>query len=303
MGTGLSAIALSPFFVGCETPIPPQPINNGEDNNNNNSFPALPGFIKGLNLPWTYYGHDIGKHPDWSHDGFSNQYSKARLEQEFDYMKNLGVDLCRVFLFCDYRAGLDNQYVNEDMQALLDTSHHYKIRILPSLVDFNIQNTHPEFITTNRNNFLEDKIRPFIRNFGNNEAVYAWEVINEPRWATSIRKADMKSFISDCASLIKQETSKPVCFGAHDSGSFHDYDNAYCDLAQIHYWHSWNPLVTPTSSISNKPILIGETAPTNITFKLDSVLANGFKGLLFWRDEDYRFEPVENEFRNYQIAA
>ena len=193
----------------------------------------------GVNLPWVRYGWDLGVNP-WggAPGGFAS--NSAALEEDFAYLRTNGVKMCRVFLFCDFRTGLAydgedyilgvDEYVFADMRTVLDVAASNSIQLIPVLMDYTIADgvqwegpnkvgEHPEFITNGvrRAQLIDNVIRPFVREFGTNDTIYAWDIINEPRLASAVSQAQMQAFVEACATAIAGELpGAAVCFGGYD---------------------------------------------------------------------------------------
>ncbi len=291
------------------------------------SSPEAHAFImhSGVNLPWINYGWDLGANP-WGGEPGGFHVNRDLLEADFATMRENGIKLCRVFLFGDFRSGLDRNeegqilgldpYVVPDMETLLDVALTNNIRLIPVLMDFMLANgvTHengtpvgeyPEYITnaTFKAQLLTNALQPFMEQFGEHEAIYAWDIMNEPRLATAVPQPDIRVFVEDIAALIR--TSAPAAkstIGHYDRYHLNEYGNAVTDMTQIHYYEhmSWYwDFNTPATEISDKPTFFGEVEPVDIAYKLDTAFANGYSGVLFWSlngNEGHDFHAVAEEY-------
>lgn len=293
--------------------------------------PSAPTYyLGGANLPWINYGWDLGDHP-WGGppSGFAN--NRAALAQDFAYLKSKLVQVVRLFLFCDFRTGLEydgsgnvvgvDPYVYADMWALLDVAQRNGLKLVPVLMDFMLADgvsdeggtpvgEHPEFVTdpAKRSQLLGNVLQPFLAAFGNHAQIYAWDIMNEPRWAAAVSQAQIRGFVEECADLAKAAApGKYVTFGNYDKNNLDTYGNTHCNLTQVHhydYMNSYWTLDTPAAAISAKPVLVGEVQPTSVSQKLDKAVANGYVGLLFWSlNADYSFEAVADEFRAWMGSS
>ncbi len=275
------------------------------------------------------YGWDLGANP-WGGDPGGFHANRASLEADFAYLREHHVKLCRVFLFCDFRTGLDldvdgnilglDPYVVPDMETLLAVAATNGIRLIPVLLDYMIadgveyQNgdkvgEHPEYITdaTRRNQLLTNALLPFLEQFGDHDSIYARDIINEPRLAVAVSQPAMRSFIEGLADLIR--TAAPdakVTVGFYDRYHLDDYGHEVCDLTQVHYYdhmaYYWD-YDTPADEISDKPTFFGEIAPGNVVDQLNTALANGYMGVLFWSlNKDYDFPAVADAYSAWVTA-
>jgi hypothetical protein len=279
----------------------------------------------GVNLPWINYGWDFGANP-WggSPGGFHN--TRAALEEDVAYLRGKHVKLCRVFLFCDFRTGLNcdtngnivglDPYVVLDMQTLLEVAATNDIRIIPVLMDRTLADgvayegsskvgEHPEYITNAllRAQLFANVLVPFVNRFGTNASIYAWDVMNEPSLATAVPQAALQSFIVDSAALITNASpGSSVCIGNYDRYHLDDYGNAACSLTQLHYYqHMTNywDFNTPAQAISDKPTFFGEVDPVDVAYKLSTALSNHYAAVLFWSlngNDGHDFRAVADSY-------
>ncbi len=286
----------------------------------------------GVNLPWSAegrYGWDFGAHP-WGGDPGGFHVNRASLEADFAYLREHHVKLCRIFLFCDFRTGLDldndgnilgfDSYVAHDMETLLEVAATNGIRLIPVLMDYMIANgvayengapvgEYPEYITdaTRRNQLLTNALQPFIEQFGGHDSIYAWDIINEPRLATAVSQPEMRSFIEGIAAVIRAAAPDArVTVGYYDRYHLDDYGHGVCDLTQVHYYdhmsYYWN-FNTPAIEISDKPTFFGEIAPDNVADQPNTAIENGYTGVLFWSlNKDYDFPGVADAYSAWVTA-
>jgi len=266
-----------------------------------------PPYDKGINLPWTSYGYNIGVstrgNPGYHDDGWSTVSGRNALDAMFS--KNQGA-LVRVFLFCDMRSGVNftgttpttfTNFVYEDMQALIDKANEYGIKLMPVLLDFTMadgnagtyEGEHPTCITngTDRSELIR-LMGEFVEYFQDNDAIYAWDIMNEPEMiidhTPGIDAFDMQTFVTEMADRIhEKDPGKLVTLGAQDRNSLLAYwtDAALTaalgggfdpltealDLYQFHYYNKMEseakPLDFPASDLGlDKPVIIGEVDPT-----------------------------------------
>jgi hypothetical protein len=284
----------------------------------------------GINLPWINYGWDLGRNP-WGGVPGGFAANRASLEADFTYLREHHVKLCRVFLFCDFRTGLNldidgnvlglDSYVVPDMETLLDVAATKGIRLIPVLLDYTLANgvemengntvgEFPEYITnaTMRAQLLTNALHPFLEQFGDHDAIYAWDIINEPRLAVAVSQPEMRSFIEDIAALIRTTAPEAkVTVGFYDRYHLNDYGHELCDLTQVHYYdhmsYYWD-YDTPAIEISDKSTFFGEIAPDNVGDQLNTAIENGYTGVLFWSlNKDYDFRVVADAYSDWVQSA
>ncbi|KJJ83305.1 conserved hypothetical protein, secreted, partial [Candidatus Omnitrophus magneticus] len=316
-------------------------------------------FIGIGNLAWSNYGHDLGAgvQPDTAGQYLGYSVYPQKL---YDKMKKWENNVVRIFLFCDLRAGITfsstltladgtvvpygspvgfTSNVYEDMQTLLDTAKNLNIKLMPVLFDYRIadginsyyEGEHPDLITDGaKRNGLVEIFRPFIKAFGNNDSIYAWDVMNEPEMACEEREnivplSDMKEFVRDFIEMIHTEAGlAKVTVGSFDKGDMmknwveEEVDAIrQPDIYQFHYYDTmaeWHPIdferldhnaanLEELSSLNGKPVIAGELDPTYVIEKMDTLADNGYNGALFWDDADnpeWRVDPNElNELKNW----
>lgn len=279
----------------------------------------------GVNLPWINYGWDLGANP-WGGEPGGFHVNRAALEADFAFMREHRIKLCRVFLFGDFRSGLERDgeghilgldpYVVPDMETLLDVAMTNGIRLIPVLMDHTLANEvahengipvgeYPEYITnaTLKAQFLTNAVQPFLEQFGGHEAIYAWDIMNEPRLATAVSQPDILAFVEDVAALFR--TSAPdaeITVGHYDRYHLDEYGNAVTDMTQIHYYEHMDwywTFDTPAIEIGAKPTFFGEVEPMHIEYKLNTALSNGYAGILFWSlngNDGHDFRAVAEDY-------
>ena len=264
-------------------------------------FGAGNTFAKGTNMPWNNYGYDIGicTIDSVSHMGYSSDPVMV-----FERMNERKGDFMRVFLFNDMRSGVTfdgsgnptgfTDKVYEDMQILVDTAELLGIKLIPVLLDFKMADgvsyesapvgEHPDCITDgSKRAALISLMGDFVSYFSDEEAIYAWEIMNEPEEIVYEGEASwlqMQTFVKEAAAeLHLSDTDTPVTLGAQDRLSLaaHWTDGALgeacLDIYQYHYYNRMEydskPLDYAASNF-DKPTLIGEIDPTIFEFFTDS---------------------------------
>jgi hypothetical protein len=164
--------------------------------------------------------------------------------------------------------------------AALSTEPH-PIRLLPVLVDYKfcepgvlaggpdegwVKGGRVEAITGSRQPFIEQVLGPLLRlSSSYRDAIYAWDVCNEPEWVTNgwhpdgenahpVDESDMRVFLEDCMSAIRQagfmatigfnriETiNQTRLYG--DINQFHHYTDGSRSLGQSPFDPRWPGII------------------------------------------------------------
>lgn len=269
-------------------------------------------YNSGINLPWINYGWDIGRNP-WErnkHGGFST--NKELLLKKFIFFKNSGIEVVRVFLFCDLRSGvifdksgdcLFDEYVYNDFNTLIEMAKNTGLKILPVLFDYTLADgvsfengipvgEHPEiFYDIKIQKKLLKLFESFFGKIESKGVIYGWDIINEPEHL-NIDKERVENFIFSFLKLIKKyRKNEPVTLGALSYLSLKDYKKFKLDFYQFHYYDSFQDYSPLDFHLYNllldKPVIIGELQPTEIIEKLTKIWENGYRGALIWCDDRF----------------
>ena len=281
----------------------------------------------GANLPWIHYGWDLGDNP-WGglHEGFSS--NTANLNEDFGILAEHGAGLVRVFLFCDLRTGVVfskdaglsfDEFVYEDMNALLDAAAANHLMLMPVLFDYLIADgvsqeggstvgEHPELLTTEREDLIA-LISEFLAAYGGHPNIYAWDIINEPEYASAVTQAEMATFVTEVTEAIHTNTNHLATLGSRDRASAYQWQGLGLDLYQFHHYDNMGlDLETefpPVNGLGlDRPVIVGELQPTFVQEKLLVIERNGFVGALFWSlNADYDFASSADSFAAYFDGA
>ncbi|MCX7917475.1 MAG: hypothetical protein N2589_05040 [bacterium] len=265
----------------------------------------------GINLPWLNYGWDIGRNP-WNkeHGGFSS--NKEVLFQKFKFFKEIGVNIVRVFLFCDLRSGiiLDekgkyvfDKYVYKDFGALIDVAEKTNIKILPVLFDYTIADgvieennikvgEYPEiFYDIDQQIKLVKLFEEFFKKVDTKNLIYGWDIINEPE-NLKIEDEKVEKFILSFINLLRKYRKKEkITIGSISRIYLNNYRKFNIDFYQFHYYDSFENMsfldYHNYNLLLDKPVIIGELESSNIMKKLTKLWENGYKGVLIWPDEEF----------------
>jgi len=274
-------------------------------------------FLKGVNLAWMNYGYDLGLVPGSTyHIGYSTD-----LEALYTKLDSRKGDFVRLFLFCDLRSsirfdasgtplGFTGQ-VYEDMQALLDAAEAFNIKVMPTLFDYGIADgvsfegeyevgEHPGLFTDPaKKQALLDLFDGFFDQFAGHDSIYAWDIINEPEYATAVSMPSRQDFVRDFVDLIHSKAPDAVTtVGSRNRDDLVTYwTDCGLDLYQFHYYNNhegFTPLNYPAANLGlDKPVLAGELEPTSFTYKLNTLKNNGYAGGFFWEDDWFVIDDEE----------
>lgn len=248
--------------------------------------------LHGANLPWLNYGHDFGR--AWGDAGVVA--SRERHEADFDAL--VGTSVVRWFVFADGRA-LDTSTPEEvfaDMDAALEIADARGIQLMPVLFDFlwfdpavevdGVQLFGRElqaFDPMRRSELMQTWVEPFAARYGDDERIYAIDLINEPEWVMDASDPDpMFEFLEVVAEPFWGR--RPVTIG---SASF-DFTDEYwvdwgLDLLQIHHYE--NRGLPPAERLSiDVPVWVGEfpTVGGGVAERVLDYQALGYAGVMPW---------------------
>ncbi|HPS19459.1 MAG TPA: hypothetical protein PKY78_00515, partial [Candidatus Omnitrophota bacterium] len=244
---------------------------NDDNNRMASKIESSGDFIKGINLPWMYYGHDIGSKS--SSDGFSAGTNEAAL---INALQEFSGDTVRVFLFNDLRDVIDfsgdtlkfydEEKLYADMDALLDAAAQTGTKIMPVLFDYWLaygstsgDSGHPEVIkdATKRAQLIS-LISEFIKHYQGRTEISMWDMMNEPYYGTSaspwgnqngtmstVTTDEMRTFLQELIAATKtSDPGKQVTIGFANKETLVNYWSNFVDgsgtddvdIVQIHYY-------------------------------------------------------------------
>jgi len=280
-------------------------------------------FIEGANLPWLSYGGDFGANA-WSlAGGMGKAGKKEELRRHLLELKGRGAHVVRWFLFCDGRAGIrfspagtpigPDDRLFADIDAALETVTAEGMKVIFVLLDFLWFDKAAEVNgvqTGGRSRVINGAykqqalrrrvITPLLEHYGHSPAILAWDIINEPEWATrgwgggiigpSVSFPAMRRFIRRVARLVHRHTTHLATVGLGNASGLPLVQGCGLDFYQVHWYDRWQriaPLERPVSELGlDRPLLLGEFPTKNSTRSAETILAasrdNGYCGALAW---------------------
>ncbi|HEX7086158.1 MAG TPA: hypothetical protein VF198_07325 [Vicinamibacterales bacterium] len=279
-------------------------------------------FTIGANLPWVRYGCDIGANA-WFPSGGLAANSREDLPALFDRLRDGGVELIRWFFFCDLRAGVRfdddgvpealDHTVERDIDAALTLVGRSGLRLVPVLFDFHLCRPRRRLrgvemggrsrllrVPAFRARLVETMVAPVVRRYGHEPLIAAWDLFNEPEWATfgvgtwnpvaSVPRAAMRAFLGETARLVRDAARQPITVGSASLATINLVRGLGLDFYQPHWYDRFErvaPLARSLSEIGyDRPVVLGEF-PTGRSTRDPATLVRtargaGFAGAWFW---------------------
>lgn len=298
-------------------------------------------FWVGVNLPWLDYALDFGANAWQPEGGVASRARRARLDAVLEELADRGCRVVRWFLIGDGRAGvrfaadggplgLDDRFF-ADVDHAITTAGRHRLRVLFALVDFlwfrrarTLRGVrmggHGRTVSDagRRARLLEHVFGPIFARYGEEPAVWGWDLCNEPEWAvrrvsahpgSTVRRRDMAAFLREAAACAHEHASQPVTVGLASLRGLGLVRDAKLDLYQVHWYDSLqrrSPLDTPVSSLGlDRPLLLGEFPTRGSRRSPSEIVAAarraGYAGALAWsvlaEDRASDFASAADELR------
>jgi hypothetical protein len=298
-------------------------------------------FVVGANLPWINYGTDFGASAWYPAGGLSARPAAlARLHEALAALGRDGIPVIRAFLLCDGRSGiryddrglprgLDDVFF-EDVDALLAAARAHDLRVMPTLFDFHLSaplrlvsgvqvggRAHL-FGPEARGAVIERVLAPIFQRYGGEEAIEAWDLLNEPEWCLrrsrafglprgfgrpSVSFTELQAFLEDAVRCAHESAGQPVTVGSAGTWCLDLVRPIGLDFYQIHWYErfGWAALETPVTGLDlDRPVILGEfsgaRSPRSVARVLDTAERAGYRGALVWSvlaDDDQSGYPPE----------
>jgi hypothetical protein len=284
-------------------------------------FAGSQGFVLGANLPWIGYGTDVGASV-WFPDGGLSARSAARerLDRALATLAADGVSIVRAFLMCDLRSGVCfdadgvprslDASVFPDMDAWLESARGHGIRLMPVLLDFHL--CAPSRMVSGvqvggRSRLLADPaarkalvelvIRPIVERYGRDEAIVAWDVMNEPEWCVErgplprrcrVSVDALRDLLDQAVRCLRQFAEQPVTVGCAGTTRLDLVLPLDLDFYQVHWYErfGWAALERPVSDLGlgGRPVILGEFPGRSpfVADVLDRAKRAGYGGAFVW---------------------
>ena len=279
-------------------------------------------FWVGVNLPWIDYGLDFGANAWQPHGGVASRARRARLDGVCQELEGRGCRVVRWFLIGDGRAGvrfaadgtplgLDDRFFADADHAIATAGRH-RLGILFVLVDFlwfrrarTVKGVrlggHARTISDARRRarLMEEVFAPVFARYGQEPAIWGWDLCNEPEWAvrrvgahpaSTVSRRDMAAFLREAAACAHEHASQPVTVGLASLRGLGLVRAARLDLYQVHWYDALqrrSPLETRVDSLGlDRPLLLGEFPTRGSRRSASEIVASaqraGYAGALAW---------------------
>ncbi len=281
-------------------------------------------FIEGANLPWLSYGGDFGANAWSMSGGMGKAGKKEELRRHLLELKGRGAHVVRWFLFCDGRAGIrfspagtpvgpdDRLYADIDI-ALETIEAAEGMKVIFVLFDFlwfdkaadvnGVQTGGRSRVISGayKQQALRRRvIAPLLEHYGHSPAILAWDIVNEPEWATrgwgggiigpSVSFLAMRRFIRRVARLVHRHTKHLATVGLGNVAGLPLVQGCGLDFYQVHWYDRWQrmaPLERPVSELGlDRPLLLGEFPTKNSARQAHAIVStskkSGYCGALAW---------------------
>jgi len=280
-------------------------------------------FLEGVNLPWLSYGGDFGANA-WSPSGGIGRAGKQEeLRSHLKKLNRQGFRYVRWFLFCDGRAGIrfsaagtpvgPDERLFPDIDAALETAAAEGMKVIFVLLDFlwfdkasqvnGVQvGGRSKVISgaTRQRRFRRRVLRPLFERYGRSPSILAWDIVNEPEWATrgwgggiigtSVSFPAMRRFIQRTVRLIHRHTGHLATVGMGNAAGLPLALGCGLDFYQVHWYDRWEdvaPLEQPVPELGlDRPLLLGEFPMKNSARSPEAIVAaakkSGYCGALAW---------------------
>lgn len=280
-------------------------------------------FRRGANLPWIHYGGDFGAN-GWSPEGgLGARGMPPDVRLNLERLRAAGTCWLRWFVLCDGRAGIRfdaaglpvalDDFVRRDLDAALDLAASLDLKLVLTLFDFHwfaparivngVQTGGRRAVIARRQGreaLLHGVVEPLLAHVGPHPAIAAWDVMNEPEWATfgvgtfdpryTVRRSVMRRFLGDVTALAHARTGHAVTVGLADARSLDLVRDLGLDFYQVHWYEHMEPQSPLTRAVStfgtDRPVMLGEFPTRGSRYSpaqiVDVAMAAGYAGAWFW---------------------
>jgi hypothetical protein len=281
-------------------------------------------FVLGANLPWIRYGGDFGAN-NWSPEGglATRPDDQRRALDVLLRLRDLGLTRLRWFFLCDLRAGVRfhadgtplelDRSVWRDVDTAIDIVRRAGLSLMPVLFDFHL--LRPRRLVNGaqlggrarlirvrqlRTALLDNIVGPLLAQYGHTSEIDAWDLFNEPEWATfavgtwnpvsSVSRATMRAFLVELANRVHAVTRHSATVGTASVRTLPLVQGVGLDFYQPHWYdrfESRSPLARPIASLGcDAPVMLGEFPTCNSSRSPAELFSTaeqqGFTGAYFW---------------------
>lgn len=279
--------------------------------------------MEGANLPWLAYGNDFGASAWNPLGGVSRPEKLETLRRVFLELQEQGVHTIRWFLLGDGRAGIrftpsgtplgPDDFLFADLDAALEAAAASGLKIIFVLLDFlwfdkasmvnGVQTGGRSNTVTGaaKQRALHQRVlAPLLRRYGRSSAILAWDIVNEPEWATrglgggiispAVSFLAMRRFIKRVTRLVHRHTGHLATVGLGNASGLPLVRGCGLDFYQVHWYDRWEslaPLERPVPELDlDRPLLLGEFPTKNSARPAAEITAasqkSGYCGALAW---------------------
>jgi len=292
-------------------------------------------FLVGANLPWIGYGTDVGASAWFPAGGVSTRPDALDLlDRTLAALAADGISIVRTFLLCDARSGVRfdrdgipvglDDAVFPDIDALLAAARRHQIRLMPVLLDFHLcgrpriadgvqlgGRTNLIVQPDARQAFVDLVLRPMVERYGDDEAIAAWDVMNEPEWCLAggplgrrrrVGFDALQGFLAEVVACVRASARQPVTIGCATTARLDLVRPLGLDFHQIHWYENfgWPALEQPVTELGlgGAPVVLGEFPgrTSAVTRVLDTARRAGYAAALVWSvlaDDDQSAYPPD----------
>jgi hypothetical protein len=283
--------------------------------------PESDRFAVGANLPWIGYGTDVGASAWFPAGGLSTRTEALDLlDRTLATLAGDGMAVVRTFLLCDARSGVRfdlhgvptglDDTVFADIDVLVAAARRHQIRLMPVLLDFHLCG--PRRIVDGvqlggrtsviarpeaRQALVDVVLGPIVERYGAEEAIAAWDVMNEPEWCLAggplgrrrpVAFDTLQSFLGTAVECVHASARQPVTVGCASTTRLDLVRPLGLDFYQVHWYENfgWAALEHPTAELDlgGAPVILGEFPGSTpfITRVLDTARRAGYAAALVW---------------------
>jgi len=278
--------------------------------------------MEGANLPWLCYGNDFGANAWSPNGGVSRPQERQKLHRLFEELKERGIFTLRWFLLCDGRAGIrftpagtpigPDIFLFADLDTALETAAACRLKIIFVLFDYfwfgkalmingvQVRGRSGIIKAAYKQWALQRRVlRPLFKRYGSSSVILAWDIVNEPEWATrgcggssgnAVSLFAMRRFIKRTARLIHRYTDQLATVGLGNASGLSLVRDCGLDFYQVHWYDRWQaaaPLERPVAELElDRPLLLGEFPTRNSARPAPEIVStakkSGYCGALAW---------------------